>query len=284
MTIFEGRNRVTQPYTYDTQAFGHGGIDIVGDDDAHVRLGNCSGGVVEWVQSWDGHTKSGDQSYGNLVVVKGDDGNRYYHAHLALITCKAGDRVRTGDVLGVMGSTGNSTGAHTHVEGRHGKDTSTRFCPAEYCGVDNRCGTYHSAGAEPTPSVTEPPVQPSEDKAEIIYIVQAGDCLSAIAKRYGVTWQELAAYNHLNDPDMIYAGQKIRIPTEKLPESAEYYPAATVYMDFSIVDGLKSVGVESSYQYRAKIAVANGIADYSGPAAQNSQMLELLRSRKLKRA
>ncbi len=50
----------------------------------------------------------------------------------------------------------------------------------------------------------------------------------------------------------------------------------------SIVEALQSVGAESSYDYRAKIAVANGIADYSGTASQNTQMLDMLKNGTLK--
>ncbi len=50
----------------------------------------------------------------------------------------------------------------------------------------------------------------------------------------------------------------------------------------SIVEALKSIGAESSYSYRVKIAVANGISGYSGTATQNTQMLNMLKSGELK--
>ena len=48
--------------------------------------------------------------------------------------------------------------------------------------------------------------------AEIVYTVVKGDTLSAIAAKYGTTWQKLADYNDIANPNLIYAGQKIRIP------------------------------------------------------------------------
>ncbi len=50
----------------------------------------------------------------------------------------------------------------------------------------------------------------------------------------------------------------------------------------SIVEALKSIGAESSYSYRVKIAVSNGISGYSGTATQNTQMLNMLKSGELK--
>lgn len=46
------------------------------------------------------------------------------------------------------------------------------------------------------------------------YIVQSGDTLSSIAARCGTTYQILASLNGLSDPDLIYPGQRIRIPED----------------------------------------------------------------------
>lgn len=45
-----------------------------------------------------------------------------------------------------------------------------------------------------------------------IYTVKSGDTLSGIAAKYGTTYQKLASYNGIADPDKIYPGQKITIP------------------------------------------------------------------------
>jgi len=63
--------------------------------------------------------------------------------------------------------------------------------------------------------------------------------------------------------------------------SVQYYPA---FNSTSIVDGLKSINVDSSMANRQAIAAKNGIANYSGQANQNTQMLSLARQGKLKRA
>lgn len=49
----------------------------------------------------------------------------------------------------------------------------------------------------------------------------------------------------------------------------------------SIVAALSALGVDSSFSYRARIAAANGISSYSGSAAQNTNLLQLLRQGKL---
>lgn len=45
-----------------------------------------------------------------------------------------------------------------------------------------------------------------------IYTVQKGDTLSQIASRYRTTYKKIAQYNNIKNPDLIYIGQKIKIP------------------------------------------------------------------------
>lgn len=60
-----------------------------------------------------------------------------------------------------------------------------------------------------------------------------------------------------------------------------YYPA---FSSSSIVDGLKSIGADSSYSNRKRIAAANGINNYTGTAAQNNTLCSLAKQGRLKKA
>lgn len=57
-----------------------------------------------------------DGAYGNLVVLRLDDGTVLWYAHLSSFTVSPGERVEAGQQLGALGSTGNSTGPHLHLE------------------------------------------------------------------------------------------------------------------------------------------------------------------------
>ncbi|MDB1729483.1 MULTISPECIES: glucosaminidase domain-containing protein [Enterococcus] len=57
-----------------------------------------------------------DYSWGNYVVIQHEDGTTALYAHQQQYLVKAGDNVSQGQVIGQVGSTGNSTGAHLHVE------------------------------------------------------------------------------------------------------------------------------------------------------------------------
>lgn len=63
------------------------------------------------------HSGWNDQGYGNLVIVE-NGSKRTYYAHLSELPVSQGDWVNPGDVIGLSGNTGNSTGPHLHYEVR----------------------------------------------------------------------------------------------------------------------------------------------------------------------
>jgi murein DD-endopeptidase MepM/ murein hydrolase activator NlpD len=54
--------------------------------------------------------------YGNLIVIRHDFGLSTRYGHLSKFNVKPGQAVKRGDVIGLVGSTGRSTGAHLHYE------------------------------------------------------------------------------------------------------------------------------------------------------------------------
>lgn len=71
-------------------------------------------------------------------------------------------------------------------------------------------------------------------------------------------------------------------PTPTPPPPPPLYPCCSSHFK-SIVDALKSIGVDSSFNHRAQIAVANGIGNYRGSYDQNVHMLSLLKNGQLRR-
>lgn len=62
--------------------------------------------------------------------------------------------------------------------------------------------------------------------------------------------------------------------------SSKYYPKCNSQYN-SIVDGLNSINIKSDYNTRKKIAIKNGISNYTGTASQNLKLLSLLKNGKL---
>ena len=61
-----------------------------------------------------------DGSYGNKIVLQLEDGTEVWYAHLTGFNVGVGESVVGGQQIGTVGSTGNSTGPHLHLEVRPG--------------------------------------------------------------------------------------------------------------------------------------------------------------------
>lgn len=107
----------------------HTGVDFRAKSGTPVKAVH-SGTVVK--AGWGG-------SYGNEIVVKHAPGVYTQYAHLSSINVKVGAKVSTGRMIGLSGSTGNSTGPHLHFEVRTGSGYGTDIDPVAFLegkGVD----------------------------------------------------------------------------------------------------------------------------------------------------
>lgn len=82
----------------------HGGIDIAADEGVVVEASN--GGVVELSDML--------PVFGNVVVINHGQGFETIYMHMQYRTVQEGDHVEKGDMIGAVGNTGLSTGAHLH--------------------------------------------------------------------------------------------------------------------------------------------------------------------------
>lgn len=98
----------------------HKGIDL-------VLWRGTYGTVAQVCAAWDGYVSAvrdevegfdRNRSAGNYVIIDHGDGvvTRYYHLAADSVRVAAGDEVHAGEVIGMMGSTGYSTGAHLHFQ------------------------------------------------------------------------------------------------------------------------------------------------------------------------
>lgn len=133
----------------------HYGVDISGEVNS-TNVIAASNGVVVYSSKTnnDNCPDSSDLSstcgggYGNYVVLQHSDGNYTLYGHLAQnsIVVENGDSVKQGQVLGKVGSSGSSTGAHLHFEVRVGGNASSNSVdPLTYISATNARATGSSS-------------------------------------------------------------------------------------------------------------------------------------------
>lgn len=94
---------------------GHTGTDIAAN--AGTPILASASGTVSTAYHWNGIRTRGDwNSYGNYVVLDHDGGYQTLYAHMTFFVVSEGEYVEQGQVIGYVGNTGYSFGAHCHFE------------------------------------------------------------------------------------------------------------------------------------------------------------------------
>jgi len=141
--------------------------------------------------------------YGHYVVVRHLNGLETLYGHLSKTKVKIGEEVRAGQLLGLGGSTGRSTGTHLHFEVRYqgnAVDPSTIYDFTSDC--------LHEETYAITPASFSYLV---EARKKRFHRIRRGDTLSHIAVRYGTTVSRLCRLNGINRSTILRVGRRIRI-------------------------------------------------------------------------
>lgn len=143
-----------------------------------------------------------DRDYGNVVVVRHPNGLETLYAHLSKLEVREGDWLEAGDIVGLGGSTGRSTGSHLHFEVRYKGEpinpndiidwnTGTLLSDVLYLNAD------HFAYLK-------------EIRMRKYYKIRSGDTLSGIARRYGTSVSNLCKLNNIRSNTTLRIGQTLR--------------------------------------------------------------------------
>lgn len=121
-----GYTRISSPFGYRICPYHgrelHGGVDLPAPLGTNI-LAAKSGTVV---------LSTYGASYGNHVAISHADGTRTMYCHMSARLVKVGDKVSQGQVIGRVGSTGDSTGNHLHFEIWTNSSSSSRVNPMDY--------------------------------------------------------------------------------------------------------------------------------------------------------
>ena len=176
------------------------------------------------------------KGYGNLVVLRHDNGLETFYGHLSKIYVKDDQWVNAGTIIGLGGSTGRSTGPHLHFETRY---KGYAFDP-EWL-IDFHSGTlrhrlfvlkkkYLNANSKYVPESEQEEIDilegDAKDKEEAAkkaeaerkaaaaaryHTIRQGDTLGALARKYRTSVKTLCRLNGIKETTTLRLGKKLRV-------------------------------------------------------------------------
>lgn len=163
-------------------------------------------------------------AFGNLVIIRHDNGIETFYAHLSKRYVEVGDWVNAGDVIGLGGSTGRSTGPHLHFETRY---NGFAFDPQWLIDFENGLlrhrlfvlkkkyfniySNYEQDFDDEIKNEEDDKKEDAEREAMRWYTIKSGDTLGRIAINNGTTVNALCRLNGIKPTTTLKIGRKIRV-------------------------------------------------------------------------
>ena len=172
----------------------HYGVDI------RLRWGqpvrNVSYGVVRLAQ----YQRNG---FGHYIVVTHHNGLETVYAHLSKRLVKPGDMVNAGEIIGLGGSSGRSSGPHLHFEVRYKGWAIDPNALIDFSEARLRAATYRLTKEDFS--------YLKKANSVLTHRIRRGDGLIKIARRYGTTVTKLCRLNGISRRSVLRIGRKLRI-------------------------------------------------------------------------
>lgn len=194
------------PSTKITSPFGprwrrmHNGLDL------KVNIGDTI------VAAFDGKVrivKYERRGYGKYVVIRHDNGLETVYGHLSKQLVKENQLVKAGEVIGLGGNTGRSTGSHLHFETRFLGIAINPIYMFDFPKQDIVADTYTFRRTQGSKRAGSHDTQVADGTIRY-HKVKSGDTLSRIAKLRGVSVSTLCKLNRIKPTTTLRIGQVLR--------------------------------------------------------------------------
>nr|WP_121662630.1 M23 family metallopeptidase [Metabacillus litoralis] len=194
--------------TFGTRHGKHKGIDIAAPEGEEIV--SVSDGKV---------TKSYySDSYGNVVFIEHPEGYETVYAHLSKRNVNEGENVKKGQVVGIIGNTGISTGTHLHFELHQGEWTYEKEHALDPLFVFESHTAHANQEKQENKNKDKNQIQDESKKNKMneqeaqkkVITVTKGDTLWGLSSEYDVSIKSLKEWNDLNG-ETIYQNQQLTL-------------------------------------------------------------------------
>ena len=213
------------------------------------------------------------RGYGYYVVIRHLNGLETLYGHLSKFLVDENDFVMSGDPIGLAGNTGRSFGSHLHFETRFlGKpidpnfivDFENKVCHRDTYLVSNdsyKKTTLSSRVIKRTGNVNYVQATNRENNKFVSgnaasHTIRSGDTLEKIARRYGVTINQLCALNNMSKSTTLRIGKKL-IVTSSESGSTETASGDTAYYKVRSGDTLGAIAQRHGVSVRTLCTLNN---------------------------
>lgn len=157
--------------------------------------------------------------YGNLVLVRHNNGLETIYAHLKAIKVKVNDTIKAGDLIGLGGRTGRATCNHLHFETRLFGEPfdSNKYIDFETFTLLSDKVYYRNKQFEIDPDrfniKLAPEIRPvvASKSGASKHVIRNGDNLWTIAKKYNTTVKKICMTNNITAQKTLKVGSVLRI-------------------------------------------------------------------------
>jgi len=163
----------------------HKGDAVVAAFDGMVRIAHAKG------------------AYGNVVIIRHYNGLETVYAHLSKIKVKPGQVVLAGQLIGLGGSTGRSSGPHLHFEVRFKGQALNPSSIISF--IENKTFNDSIVIKKSRYGICAYPSNAT------LHTIERGDTWYEVAKRYGLSMKELCVLNNTDKRYYLKIGQKLRV-------------------------------------------------------------------------
>jgi murein DD-endopeptidase MepM/ murein hydrolase activator NlpD len=157
------------------------------------------------ISAFDGMVRiaSAKGAFGNVVIIRHYNGLETVYAHLSKIKVKTGQVVLAGQLVGLGGSTGRSSGPHLHFEVRFKGQALNPSSIISF--IENKTFNDSIVIKKSRYGICAYPSNAT------LHTIERGDTWYEVAKRYGLSMKELCVLNNTDKRYYLKIGQKIRV-------------------------------------------------------------------------